>query len=89
MIATTTINESQLIVSVSDASKLKSLKNAILLLKGVDSVKEVRPKTEMSEKKFFAKLDKSIASMETGVCDEMGENESGADFLNRILCRTK
>ncbi len=88
MIATT-INESQLIVSVSDSSKIKSLKKAILLLKGVDSVKEVRPKIEMSEKKFFAKLDKSIASMENGVCDEMGETESGAEFLNRILCRTK
>lgn len=89
MIATTTINESQLIVSVSDSSKIKSLKKAILLLKGVDSVKEVRPKIEMSKKKFFAKLDKSIASMENGVCDEMGETESGAEFLNRILCRTK
>lgn len=88
MIATT-INESQLIVSVSDSSKIKSLKKAILLLKGVDSVKEVRPKIEMSKKKFFAKLDKSIASMENGVCDEMGETESGAEFLNRILCRTK
>ena len=88
MIATT-MNEPQLIVSVSDASMLKSLKNAILLLKGVNSVKEIHPKTEMSEKEFFAKLDKSIASMENGICDEMDVNESGAEFLNRILCRTK
>ncbi len=88
MIATT-MNEPQLIVSVSDASMLKSLKNAILLLKGVDSVKEMRPRTGMSKKEFFAKLDRSIASMENGTCDEMGANESGAEFLNRILCRTK
>ena len=88
MIATT-MNEPQLIVSVSDASMLKSLKSAILLLKGVDSVKEIHPKMEMNEKEFFAKLDKSIASMESGVCDEMKANESGAEFLNRILCRTK
>ncbi len=88
MIATT-VTEPQLIVNVSDSSMLKSLKEAILLLKGVSSVKECLPKTEMNEKEFFAKLDKSIASMEQGTCDEMGSDESGAEFLKRILCRTK
>ncbi|MBQ3839220.1 MAG: hypothetical protein II819_04630 [Fibrobacter sp.] len=88
MIATT-VTEPQLVVNVSDASLMKSLKNAILLLKGVSSVRECLPKTEMSKKEFFAKLDKSIASMENGACEEMGSTESGADFLERIICRTK
>ena len=88
MIATTAA-EPQLIVKVRDSSMLKSLKSAILLLKGVSSVKECLPKTEMSEKEFFSKLDKSIASARNGKCDEMGSDESGAKFLERILCRTK
>ena len=41
----------------------------------------------MTEKEFFAKLDESIASAENGNCDEMGANESGEEFLKRILCR--
>ena len=88
MIATT-VTEPQLIVNVSDTSMLKALKNAILLLKGVSSVKECLPKTEMTEKEFFAKLDESIASAENGNSDEMGANESGEEFLERILCCTK
>jgi hypothetical protein len=88
MIATT-VTEPELIVKVNDASMLKALKNAILLLKGVASVKECLPKTEMSEKEFFARLDESIASVKDGSCDEMGTDESGAEFLERILCRTK
>jgi hypothetical protein len=88
MIATTA-TEPQLIVNVSDSSMLKSLKDAILLLKGVSSVKECLPKTEMNEKEFFAKLDESIASMNHGSCDVMESDESGAEFLERILCRTK
>lgn len=88
MIATS-VTKPQLIVDVSDISMLKAMKNAILLLKGVSSVKECLPKAEMTEKEFFAKLDESIASAENGCCDEMGANESGEDFLNRILCRTR
>lgn len=43
----------------------------------------------MTEKEFFAKLDESIASAENGNSDEMGANESGEEFLERILCCTK
>lgn len=42
-----------------------------------------------NEKEFFAKLDESIASMNQGSCDVMESDESGAEFLERILCRTK
>ena len=55
----------------------------------ISSVKECLPKTEMTEKEFFAKLDESIASAENGNCDEMGADESGEEFLERILCCTK
>ena len=55
-------------------------------------IKELREDLALSQEKFgnLVGVTRShIASMENGVCDEMKANESGAEFLNRILCRTK
>lgn len=79
----------QLIVNVENVSMLNALKQAILLLKGVSSVREYRSDDEMSESEFFAKLDESLDSAKNGKCVEMGESETGASFLDRILCNTK
>ena len=78
----------QLIVDIEDGSLLKSIKQAISLLKGVSSVKESEP-IKMTEKQFFQKLDDSIASMQKGKPVRMKQNESGKEFLERILCLTK
>lgn len=79
----------QLIVDVENVSMLKALKQAILLLKGVSSVKEYRSDEEMTESEFFAKLDESLKSGKNGKCVEMNDSETGAAFLDRILCDTK
>ena len=79
----------QLVVSIDDASLVKSIKNAISLLKGVSSVKEQKPKVKMTEKEFFQKLDDSIESARKGKITRMRSNESGKEFLDRVLCHTK
>lgn len=50
---------------------------------------QLRTKVKMSEDEFYAKLDKSIASTADGPLYTMGNNESGADFINRLLSNHK
>jgi len=80
---------SQLIVSIEDPAMLNSLKKAIQLLKGVSGVSVSKPKVRMSEKEFYEKLDASIESGKNGKTLRMKKNESGEQFINRILCHSK
>lgn len=43
----------------------------------------------MSKEELIAKIDKGIQEYKEGSFVSMDENESGADFVNRILCSTK
>ncbi|OWV02506.1 MULTISPECIES: hypothetical protein [unclassified Fibrobacter] len=79
----------QLVVDVEDASLLKSIKQAISMLKGVSSVTVNKPKVRMTQQEFFKKLDDSVASAKRGRTVRMLSNESGQEFLDRILCHTK
>ena len=42
----------------------------------------------MSEKEFYEKIDKSIASTASGPIYTMGANETGEKFINRLLSRS-
>lgn len=79
----------QLVVDIDDVSLVKSIKQAISLLKGVSSVKVNKPKVKMSQQEFFQKLDESIESAKSGKVVRMKANESGKEFLDRVLCLTK
>ena len=43
----------------------------------------------MSEEEFYAKLDKSIASTASGPIYTMGKDETGGEFINRLLSNDK
>lgn len=46
---------------------------------------ENSPKVKMSEEEFYVMLEESIKSTETGPVFTKGQNESGEDFINRLL----
>ena len=45
-------------------------------------------KVKMSEKEFYEKIDKSIASTASGPIYTMGANETGEEFINRLLSKS-
>ncbi len=81
--------KARLIVDIDEPSLLNSIKKAILLLKGVSAVNVKQPKVKMTENEFFSKLDLSVASPKKGKSIRMRQNESGMEFINRLLCATK
>lgn len=64
----------------------KSVKQALAqrMIEYIDTTPK-EAKVKMTEEEFYAKLDKSIESTPTGPIYTMGENESGQDFINRML----
>ncbi len=81
--------KARLIVDIDEPALLSSIKKAILLLKGVSAVNVKQPKVKMTENEFFSKLDLSVASQKKGKSIRMRQNESGMEFINRLLCPTK
>lgn len=81
--------KTKLIVDIDEHALLSSIKKAILLLKGVSAVNVKQPKVKMTETEFFSKLDSSVASTKKGKSIRMRQNESGMEFINRLLCTTK
>jgi len=76
----------QINLTLDDAKVLGYIKTLLKQLKGVRSVRVAQqPKVEMTEAEFYAKIDKSIASMHDGrPIYTMGKDESAEDFLDRI-----
>ena len=50
---------------------------------------EKKAKVKMSEEEFYAKLDKSIASTTSGPIYTMGKDETGEEFINRLLSKAE
>ena len=46
---------------------------------------EDKPKTKMTEAEYYAKLDKSIEASKSGKAIVMGTEETGEEFINRML----
>lgn len=70
-------------------SQSKSVQKALSKKLNEKLEQDKRAKVKMSEEEFYAKLDKSLASTTTGPTYTMGENESGEDFINRLLSNHK
>ena len=49
---------------------------------------ENEPKVKMTEEEFYAKLDKSIESAKNEPVYTMGDNETGEEFINRLLAQS-
>lgn len=66
-------------------SQSKSVQIALAKRLNAKLEEDKRAKVKMTEEEFYAKLDNSIASTADGPMFTMRENESGADFINRLL----
>mgnify|MGYP003300811353 CR=1 FL=1 len=70
-------------------SQSKSVQRALSKKLNEKFEQERRAKVKMSEQEFYAKLDKSLASTAAGPIYTMEEDESGEDFINRLLSNSK
>lgn len=48
---------------------------------------ENEPKVKMTKEEFYAKLDRSIASANAGNTIAMRDDETGEEFINRLLAK--
>ncbi len=76
----------QLDVTLDDIHTLSYIKTLLKQMKGVRSVsvKSV-PKVKMSKEEFHAKIDASLANTSKETSVSMGQNETGEQFLKRVL----
>jgi len=76
----------QLDVTLDDIHTLSYIKTLLKQMKGVRSVsvKSV-PKVKMSKEEFYAKIDASLANTSKETSVAMEQNETGEQFLNRVL----
>lgn len=79
------IYTTQLVIDVEDPSIIKTLKTLARQLKGVMSVREVKPKTKMSEKEFYDMIDHSAKTARTDGANMKKAEESMSEYLNRLI----
>lgn len=84
----TPMNTAQLqwTITVDDMAMVKSIKKALLAMKGVVAVKDSTPRTAYTEKEYYAMLDHSIEQAEKGNTIAMNPGESVSQFLTRVAC---
>lgn len=67
----------------------KSVRIALAKRLNASIAEEKKAKVKMTEKEFYEKLEKSAASTASGPIYTMGENETGEQFINRLLSSAK
>lgn len=74
-------------ITLEDVSVVATLKTLLKQMKGVRnvSVKTKSPKVKMTESEFYAKIDRSLAETKNNPTYKMYAEESGEEFLNRLL----
>lgn len=76
----------QINITLEDVNVLTYVKTLLKQMKGVRSVMvSALPKVSMTEEEFYQKIDHSIAIAKEGPRYEMNANESGAEFLQRLV----
>ncbi|MCQ2347825.1 MAG: hypothetical protein MJZ65_01400 [Paludibacteraceae bacterium] len=73
-------------ITIDDSAMVNSIKRALLMMKGVVSVKDVAPKSAMTEREYYAMLDHSIMQARQGKTIAMKDGESVSQFLARVAC---
>lgn len=82
---TSSLQTTQLLVDIEDTSVLRAIKTAIKQLKGVGSIKEIKPRVKMSEAEFCDMIKKSAQSVRLDGANQKRENESVQDYVNRLI----
>ena len=67
-----------------DSSMIKKLKSLVMQLKGVVSVKEVKP-TKMREQEFYDMIERSAKTVRKDGANMKLENESMSNYVNRLI----
>lgn len=76
----------QLNITLDDIQTLSYIKTLLKQMKGVRNVRVSNaPKTHMTEAEFYAKIDSSLANTKKDTCCVMAPNESGEQFIQRML----
>ena len=74
-------------ITVENPAVLTYIKTLLKQMKGVRSVKVTRkPKIEMTEEEYRTKIENSASQFDEGKYVAMNPDESGMDFINRVLC---
>lgn len=63
----------------------KTVRHALAKRLNASIEAEKEPKVKMTEAEFYAKLDRSIENTDKGPVFTMLENETGEQFINRLL----
>ena len=86
MITATQYPQAQINITLEDVNVLAYVKTLLKQMKGVRSVKvSALPKVSMTEEEYYQKIDHSIANAKEGQRYAMNPNESGAEFLQRLV----
>lgn len=72
-------------LNVEDPSIVKTIKTLVRNMKGVMAVKEVKPRTKMTEQEFYSMIDKSVQTIRTDGENLKSPNESMEDYVSRLL----
>lgn len=76
----------QLNITLDNIQTLNYIKTLLKQMKGVRNVRvSSAPKAHMTEAEFYAKIDSSLANTQRERCCVMQPNESGEQFINRML----
>lgn len=76
----------QLNITMDDIQTLSYIKTLLKQMKGVRSIRISNvPKAKMTQAEFYAKIDSSLANTKKDTCCVMAPNESGEQFIKRML----
>lgn len=74
-------------ITMEDSNVMPYIKTLLKQLKGVRSVKVVqKPAVEISKEVYLAAIEESAKQIDEGKCISMKPDESGEDFIKRLLC---
>jgi len=74
-------------ITMDDSNVMPYIKTLLKQLKGVRSVRVVqKPTVEIPKEDYLAAIEESAKQIEEGKCVSMKTDESGEDFIKRLLC---
>lgn len=84
----TTVNvpyTTQLELNVEDPAVVKTIKTLVRHMKGVMSVKEVKPRIKMTEAEFYNMIEQSAKTVRMDGANMKMADESMSEYVNRLI----
>lgn len=72
-------------LNVEDPAIVKTIKTLVRSMKGVMSVKEVKPRVKMSETEFYDMIEQSAKTVRTDSVNMKKLDESMSDYVYRLI----